>query len=217
MKKAFIGIAMVLVLVGLVFGCVYIYNKYIDVDNYKPGQPVPSASKIDSIKGYDYVLYDDSTELYKTLYYELKDILETETIDEAKYAEVISKMFIADFYTLSTKVTNQDVGGLDFIYSNNKDNFKLKASNTLYKYIESNVYGDRKQKLPEVTEFISCVSKVDGYNYKDKDSGLTIFDTKSYIVDVTWKYKEDLGYDNEARIRLVHEGNILSIVSVESI
>ena len=217
MKKAFIGIAMVLVLVGLVFGCVYIYNKYIDVDNYKPGQPVPSASKIDSIKGYDYVLYDDSTELYKTLYYELKDILETETIDEAKYAEVISKMFIADFYTLSTKVTNQDVGGLDFIYSNNKDNFKLKASNTLYKYIESNVYGDRKQKLPEVTEFISCVSKVDGYNYKDKDSGFTIFDTKSYIVDVTWNYKEDLGYDNEARIRLVHEGNILSIVSVESI
>ena len=123
-------------------------------------------------------------------------------------------MFVTDFYTLSTKVTNQDVGGLEFIYSKNKDNFKLKASDTLYKYIESNVYGDRKQKLPEVVEFVSCTSKVDGYNYNDKDTGLKIFDTKSYVVNVTWKYKEDLGYQTKATIRLVHEDIVLSIVSV---
>lgn len=214
MKKILIGILMVLVLVGVCFGCYYVYDNYIDVDNYKPGAPVASANKVDSIKGYDYVLYDDSTELYKNLYYELKEILEAEVIDEAKYAEVISKMFVVDFYTLSTKVTNQDVGGIEFIYSNNKDNFKLKASDTLYKYIESNVYGDRKQKLPEVSEFVTCVSKVDGYNYNDKDSGLKIFDTKSYLVTVTWKYKEDLGYQTKATIRLVHENNVLSIVSV---
>ena len=217
MKKILVVILMVLTLTGVVFGCVYVYRNFIVKDNYKPGQPVPSASKIDSIKGYDYNLYDDSTELYKNLYYELKEILEAESIDEARYAEVISKMFIADFYTLSTKVTNQDVGGLEFIYSNNKDNFKLKASDTLYKYIESNVYGDRKQKLPEVSEFVSCTSKVDGYNYNDKESGLKIFDTKSYVVNVTWKYKEDLGYANKAKIRLVHDGDVLSIVSIENI
>lgn len=214
MKKVIVGILMVLVLVGLCFGCYFIYDKYIDVDNYKAGKPVEVAAKIDSIKGYDYVLYEDSTELYKTLYYELKEVLEAETIDEAKYAEIVSKMFVADFYTLSTKVTNQDVGGLEFIYSNNKENFKLKASDTLYKYIESNVYGDRTQKLPEVSEFVSCISKVDGYNYKDEDTDLKIFDTKSYIVNVTWKYKEDLGYQTKATIRLVHEDNVLSIVSV---
>ncbi len=214
MKKVLIVVLMILTVAGVGFGCFYIYKTFIVKDNYKPGQPVPSASKVDSIKGYNYTLYDDSTELYKDLYYELKDILEDETIDEAKYAEVISKMFVADFYTLSTKVTNQDVGGLEFIYSKNKDNFKLKASDTLYKYIESNVYGDRKQKLPEVVEFVSCTSKVDGYNYNDKDTGLKIFDTKSYVVNVTWKYKEDLGYQTKATIRLVHEGNVLSIVSV---
>lgn len=214
MKKVLIVILMVLTVAGVGFGCFYLYKTFIVKDNYKPGQPVPSASKVDSIKGYNYTLYDDSTELYKDLYYELKEILEKENIDEAKYAEVISKMFVTDFYTLSTKVTNQDVGGLEFIYSKNKDNFKLKASDTLYKYIESNVYGDRKQKLPEVVEFVSCTSKVDGYNYNDKDTGLKIFDTKSYVVNVTWKYKEDLGYQNKATIRLVHEDNVLSIVSV---
>lgn len=214
MKKALIVILMVLTVAGVGFGCFYLYKTFIVKDNYKPGQPVPSASKVDSIKGYNYTLYDDSTKLYKDLYYELKEVLEKDVIDEAKYAEIVSKMFVADFYTLSTKVTNQDVGGLEFIYSKNKDNFKLKASDTLYKYIESNVYGDRKQKLPEVVEFVSCTSKVDGYNYNDKDTGLKIFDTKSYVVNLTWKYKEDLGYQTKAMIRLVHEDNVLSIVSV---
>ena len=214
MKKALAVILMVLTVAGVGFGCFYIYKTFIVKDNYKPGQPVPSASKVDSIKGYNYTLYDDSTKLYKDLYYELKEVLEKDVIDEAKYAEIVSKMFVADFYTLSTKVTNQDVGGLEFIYSKNKDNFKLKASDTLYKYIESNVYGDRSQKLPEVVEFITSTSKVDGYNYNDKDTGLKIFDTKSYVVNLTWKYKEDLGYQTEAMIRLVHEDNVLSIVSV---
>ncbi len=214
MKKALIVILMILTVAGVGFGCFYLYKTFIVKDNYKPGQPVPSASKVDSIKGYNYTLYDDSTELYKDLYYELKEVLEKDVIDEAKYAEIVSKMFVADFYTLSTKVTNQDVGGLEFIYSKNKDNFKLKASDTLYKYIESNVYGDRNQKLPEVVEFVSCTSKVDGYNYNDKDTGLKIFDTKSYVVNLTWKYKEDLGYQTKAMIRLVHEDNVLSIVSV---
>ena len=214
MKKVIVGILMVLVLVGLCFGCYFVYDNFINVDNYKKGKPVEVAAKIDSIKGYNYVLYEDSTELYKNLYYELKDVLEADVVDEGKYAEIISKMFVADFYTLNTKVTNQDVGGLDFIYSDNKDNFKLKASDTLYKYIESNVYGDRAQKLPEVSEFVSCVSKVDGYNYNDKDTGLKIFDTKSYVVNVAWTYKENLGYQTKATIRLVHEDNVLSIVSV---
>ena len=214
MKKVFVIIMMILILVGLCFGCYYVYDNFINVDNYKKGKPVEVAAKIDSIKGYNYVLYEDSTELYKNLYYELKEVLEADTIDEAKYAEVVSKMFVADFYTLNTKVTNQDVGGLEFIYSDNKENFKLKASDTLYKYIESNVYGDRTQKLPEVSEFVSCVSKVDGYNFNDKDTGLKIFDTKSYVVNLTWTYKENLGYQTKATIRLVHEDNILSIVSV---
>ena len=153
------------------YGLYFVYVNYIDVDNYQKGKPVEVAAKIDSIKGYNYVLYEDSTELYKTLYYELKEVLEAEVIDEAKYAEIVSKMFVVDFYTLNTKVTNQDVGGLEFIYSDNKENFKLKASDTLYKYIESNVYGDRTQKLPEVSEFVSCTAKLNGYNYNIKQIG----------------------------------------------
>ena len=42
MKKILIGILMVLVLVGVCFGCYYVYDNYIDVDNYKPGARMSS-------------------------------------------------------------------------------------------------------------------------------------------------------------------------------
>lgn len=216
MKKVLKWVFIIIILVGLVIGGVFVYKKlFKKEDSYSPGTPIEVAKKLDSISGFDYVLYDDSTELYKSLYYELKEILETEEIDYAKYAETISKMFIADFYTLSTKVTNQDIGGLDFIHSSIKENFKLKASDTLYKYIESNVYGDREQKLPEVKDFVSCTSSISPYKYNDNNNNISISDENSYVVKLTWSYKEDLKYQKSAVVRLVHEDKVLSIVSVE--
>ena len=52
MKKVLIVILMVLTVAGVGFGCFYLYKTFIVKDNYKPGQPVPSASKVDSIKGF---------------------------------------------------------------------------------------------------------------------------------------------------------------------
>ena len=216
MKKFFKWLIIIILLVVVIILGVYgLKSLFNQEKSYSSGKPVEVAKQLDSISGFDYVLYDDSTDLYKELYYELKDILEAEEIDYGKYAEVISKMFVVDFYTLSTKVTNQDVGGLDFIYSDIKDNFKLKASDTLYKYIESNVYGDREQELPEVSDFTVCESSVSSYSYEDLENDISISDDNSYVVKVSWSYKKDLGYQKSAVIRLVHEDDVLSIVSVE--
>lgn len=217
MKKV-IKVLLVLLLFGAVgLGLFLVYKYFISdfLNDDSKQEVIEEAKKLDYIKGFDYELYDSSTELYQTLYYELKDILEADTIDYQKYAEIISKMFVVDFYTLNNKVTNQDVGGLEFIYSNNKDNFSLKASDTMYKYIESNVYGDREQKLPEVSEILTSEVSVGAYKYTDEDSKFTISDDNGYIVKLTWSYKEDLGYQKSAIIRLVHEDKVLSIVSVE--
>ena len=108
--------------------------------------------KVDNIENYDYNLYKNSSKLYKKYYNELKTVLNANEIDEEKYAKLVAELFVIDFYSLDTHLTNQDVGGLDFIYSSMKENFSLKATDTIYKYIESNVYGDRKQKLPMVKE-----------------------------------------------------------------
>lgn len=217
MKKAIKVLLVLLLFCAVGLGLFLVYKYFISdfLKNDSKPEVIEEAKKLDYIKGFDYELYDSSTELYQILYYELKDTLEADTIDYEKYAETISKMFVVDFYTLNNKVTNQDVGGLEFIYSNNKDNFSLKASDTMYKYIESNVYGDREQKLPEVSEILTSEVSVNAYKYTDEDSKFTISDDNGYIVKLTWSYKEDLGYQKSATIRLVHEDKVLSIVSVE--
>lgn len=215
MKKVIKVIIIILLIVALVIGGIFVLKKFLNKPDDSKDPMVVEIKKLDEIKGFSYYLYDNSTDLYKELFNELKTVLEADTIDEEKYAELVSKMFVEEFYTLNNKITNQDVGGLDFVHSSVKENLKLKASNTIYKYIESNVYGDREQQLPEVSEFVSADVTTSKYTYTDKESKVTISDDKSYVVKLTWKYKEDLGYQTSATIRLVHENKVLSIVSID--
>ena len=209
MKRAIKIILIIVVLVLIVVAGIFGYKKFF---KEKPvsNAPVSESKKVDTIKGYDYVLYDRSTDLYKDLYYELKEVLEQEEVDYSKYAEIVSKMFIADFYNLDNKITNQDVGGLDFIYSKSRDNFRIKASDTLYKNIESNVYGDREQSLPEVASFREATVTKESDEVK-----VSITDPESYVVKISWQYTRTSNYQTRATIRLVHEDKVLSIISVE--
>ena len=59
-------------------------------------------------------------------------------------------MFIVDFYSLSDKTAKTDVGGVDIVYPDILNNFLENAEDTFYKYVESNVYNNRKQSLPTV-------------------------------------------------------------------
>lgn len=216
MKKVLKILLIILVLVGLGFGGYYGYKHFFNKDVKTAA--TKEAKKLDSIKGFSYTLYDKSNDLYKDLYYELKEVLESETIDYQKYAELVAKMFVADFYTLDNKVTNHDIGGLDFIYSKNRQNFALKASDTLYKYVENNVYGERKQTLPVVESFVNVTVTKERFNYsssKDADIKVSINDPESYVAKISWKYKDNLKYQTSATIRLVHEDKVLSIVSVQ--
>ena len=67
-----------------------------------------------------------------------------------------------------------------------------------------------------MSEFVSADVTTAKYSYTDKESKTSINDDKSYVVKLTWKYKEDLGYQTSATIRLVHEDKVLSIVSIDS-
>ena len=145
----------------------FLSKKIIPKDNKKTENKV---EKIDKIENYNYNLYKNSSKLYQKYYEELKKVLSEKEIDEEKYAKLIAELFIIDFYSLDTHITNQDVGGLDFIYSSIKENFSLKATDTIYKFVESNVYGDRKQKLPMVKEItkVDILSKNYSYTSNDK-------------------------------------------------
>ena len=163
---------------------------------------------IKNLELYGYSLQESDTELYKTEFDNLSNILNKETINFEEYAKSISKLYIIDFYTLSNKISNTDIGGLEFIYPSLKDNFKLKAKDTIYKYIEVNYNGKREQKLPEVSEVDIEEIKEDKYKIGEEEFN-------SYIVNVKWSYAEDLGYQTSAKLTIINDSSKLYIVESE--
>ncbi len=171
-------------------------------------QEITLESKIED---YNYTLYTNATKLYRDLFFELKDILKEDEVNKELYAELISKLFIVDFYTLENKLTKNDVGGSQLIYEEIRDNFVLKASDTLYKYVENNLYGNRTQELPNVKSIEVINIENISFEYNDK------IDEYAYKVKLSWEYHQDLGYQNEAIVIIINQEEKLEIVEKTNI
>ena len=172
---------------------------------------VEEVKKVDNIKTkeIDYTLYNNKSDLYKDYFSELKEVLLKDKVDDLEYAKVLAKLFVADFYSLADKKTNTDVGGLDFIYPDMKENFILKATDTIYKYVESNVYGDRKQSLPKVKSVEIKKAEPKPLKYGKLSDGL------GYVVTTTIAYEKDLGFPKEVTLYIIHKDKKLFIVEIK--
>lgn len=199
-------IAMMVVLIVILFGLGVCYI----VNNFTVKKPVNTKVKvIGEIKDFGYELEENETKLYKSYFKELESLLQKDEIDYEKYAELVSKLYIADFYNLENKITKNDVGGVQFIHSSAVDNFLVKAKDTMYKNIENNVYGDRKQELPVVSDVeIDSVEKTE-FKLENKE-------VDAYKVILSWEYEKNLGYDDEKEIILVKEDEKLAIVETST-
>lgn len=191
----------------LVIGLIIIVLGVVVFFHTRPKLQVVSV--VSKIEDYDYYIESNATKVYKKYYKELEDELSDNKIDEVKYAKLVSKLFIVDYYSLNNKVTNKDIGGVQFIHSELKDKFIIESSNTIYKYVKNNLYGMRKQKLPEVNNVeIESIK-----NIKYKNSGLK--DDNSYKVKAKINYIKNYDYPNELQLILIHENNKLVIVEFE--
>ena len=198
--KVILILAIILIVTGVGF---------LAYESIKP-KNVKTATVENEIPEYGYTLKSTRNDRYKKMFQELKDILSEDEVDEKAYLEQISKMFIMDFYTLNDKLANTDVGGIDFIHTNAKTNFLEKSEDTVYKYVENDIYGNRDQELPEVTEV--TVENIESIEYT---IGTDFTDDNAYKIEVSIKYKEDIDYPTKATLIFVHEDNKLSLVEVE--
>lgn len=199
-KKVIVLIILVIVLiVGIAFFLLFMNNK-------NDGE---SSKVVDNIPGYGYTLESDQPKIYKDLFKELVKVLKKDPVDEKAYAELISQMVVIDFYNLDNKVSKNDVGGIQFIKSNYVSNFVLEASDTVYKYVELNIYKDRDQDLPVVTSSSVLKLSNDTYSYK------TIKDDNSYVVKVKIGYKKDLGYPTDVTVKLFHDNKKLVVYEMK--
>ena len=200
MKKANNILLIILGIIFLLIVTYLIYNFILKKDNDK------IVTKDNEIEEYGYVLYSNATKLYKDKFDELKELLSNSDVNYDKYAELISELFIIDFYTLDNKVAKNDIGGLQFIHPDEEENFLSKASDTVYKYVKSNINGNRKQELPEVSNINVELVQNQPFEYNNKK------DNSAYKVTLSWEYKKDLGYENKGNLILVKEDKMLYVV-----
>lgn len=193
----------VFVMIGvLLFGFLG-YRVYNDFFNK------PDAKKeIESIGLYGYSLHDRDSSAYKDTFKELNKALSTNNIDYKNYATLASKLFIMDLFTLDNKLGSTDIGGLQFIHKDLKENFKENMGDTIYKYVEINIDGKRTQELPVVKEVTVSDVLETKYTYNNKDY-------PAYVVTANWEYEKDLGYQKSMKITFIKDKNILYIVKGE--
>ena len=205
LKKKVKRFIVLILIIALGFVGYYIYK------NIGKKEEVKEIKVINKIDKYGYQLKENKPSKYKNLFEELKEILNEENVNEEDYAKKIAEMFIYDFYSLSDKTAKTDIGGTEFVHKEILENFLQNAQDTYYKYVESNVYNNRRQSLPTVSNII--IEKVDNtkYEYNDK------YDEKAYIINISWDYTDNQfsSYQKKATLVFVHDGVKLSLVELQ--
>lgn len=204
MKKKYKRILIIILIVVLLAIISFVIYKILL--NNKTEEEVVNV--VDSISEYGYNLDDRDTELMKSTYEELKNILNSDEIDYELYASALAKLFVIDLFTMDNKINKYDVGSTEYVYPDALENFKLNVEDTLYKHMENNSSGKRKQDLPEVSNIDVLSTETGEYTIEENS-----FD--SYIVNLSWQYVSDLGYDNNALITLINLDDKLYVVEYE--
>lgn len=200
-KKTIVIIVVILLLAALAF---LILRKTLFKETVKEPQVL---NKIDD---YGYVLKDNKSKKYQKEFAELVKILKKDPVNEEEYASKIAEMFIIDFYSLSDKSAKTDVGGVDFVHPDILSNFLENAEDTLYKHVESNIYGNRNQSLPTIDSVnIESVEKI-SFTYGEET------DENAYLVKATWTYKEEAfsDYQSKASMIFIHKDKKLYLAEL---
>ena len=202
-KKQDIKIIVLFVLIGLLLFGVVGYKAYNDF--FKNNSP---NKKLMSLDLYGYTLRERDSSLFKNNFKDLERILNDNPINYQEYAKNISKLFIIDLFTINNKLSSTDIGGLDYIHKDLKENFKENMGQTLYKNVKINLDGNRKQTLPEVASIEVTDVFETKYTYNKNEY-------ESYIVSLKWTYTKENSYEKSIKLTLIKDKDILYIVKGE--
>lgn len=201
-KKVIIVIVIIIALIAIIF---------IEKKLLPQKENIKEPKVLNTINEYNYVLKDNKSKKYQASFKELSKILSEENVDEVAYVNKITEMFIMDFYSLIDKTSKTDVGGVDIVYPDILESFLKNAENTFYKYVESNIYNNRNQKLPEVEKVTINSTEVIPFTYG------TTTDDNAYEVKASWNYTttDFSDYQQEATLVFIHQDKKLYLVELK--
>ena len=163
----------------------------------------------ETIKGYSneyYTIGNNPTKLQKEYFEELTEVVYSRDkyTEENRFAtaELVTKSFIADFFTWTNKDGNYEVGGLQYIYADKYVMFQEEARYNFYSDLDLYISQYGRENLLEVDSVTTHDTRYGG----DFDvNGKTYL---SYYVDAEWTYKDSKSinvddFQNKARFRLV--------------
>ena len=202
-KKVLLICICVLMLLYFVGGIIYTNIKQKKTIEYKVDNSI-------SIKGYEYVLLDNQTKLYKTEFQTLKENLESDNINYEAYAKSIGKLFIIDLYTLSNKMNMYDVTSQIFVYPEARENYKLNVTHTLYKYLRDKTNDNTKYELPIVSDVEIVSSEEIKFTISEEEYN-------GYKLIININYEKDLGYDKVAEVIVIKKDKYIYVVEKNNI
>ena len=195
-KKTAIFIIAILVVIVFIF---FIVSKLTNKNS--------DSKVVDKLDKYNYVVKSTATDYYKSLFTELKTVIEK---DEDKYAELVGKLFLSDFFTLTNKLNRTDVGGVQFVYEDYHEDFVANAGVTVYAGMYNNLIGQRKDDLPEVSEVVMKSLTQKEFGHVD-----SIYDSNAYFLEYEIKYVKDLDYQELVTLVLINDNDKLVIVDMQ--
>ena len=204
MRKRF-KISLIIIVILIILGSVTLISfKFRTNDNNV------ISKQIDKIDNYNYVLEERDSILMQNVFKDLKKTLENNEINYEDYAIYLSELFIIDLFTINNKINKYDVGGLEYVLDDIKDNYSLNVQDTIYKYIVDN----SKRSEDEVYSVVTSITKESlentKYTYKD-------LEYEAYKVTLNWEYEKDLGYHTKGEVILIKKDNKLYVVSYKGV
>lgn len=166
--------------------------------------------EIDKIENYEYILKDRDTELMKEVFLKLKTTLAQEEIDYEEYALYLSELFIVDLYTIDNKTNKYDVGSINYVLPDIRENYRLNVEETLYKFVEDKNISQRENEYPIVKSIKE--ESIDNITYKYNE-----IEYNGYKVILNWEYEKDLDYDINGEITLINKDDKLYVVSYKGV
>lgn len=205
-QKILLMILIAILVIEIILIAHKVYVKYILADEDIKVVETKPKEQLES-DNYNYYLSNNASKYEEELFKELKNTLSKETIIEEDYATILSKLFISDLFTLSTKKNSSDITSSQYIYTDYQEMYKTIVKDTIYSNIEINLDGKRTQALPTVTNVEVLSIERESFSKENE-----VLDSDAYHITVSITYEKDMEYPTTYELIMIKNNQLLQIV-----